>query len=674
MKKYFILILIFSNLFSIDLSEYECNISKLSNISSNRALTTLKALGYYTIEHENIYVEDEITNDLQPSEFDLEEVSDIFIVDIPDSETSSLNGSSDDEDEISQFLYGISMDSSTDSDPVERIMVCYAKENPDVYRSFLNILYNQLDVPAQQILIEALIIEINSEDLNDTGISANYIDTDDNLNISTPANGNPLSIIYSENNFTETLISDETGFPVINYEETDYIKSTLENNLEVKINALINTKSAEILSRPSILVLDGRQARIQVGQQIPITKQPMVSGNTSDNFIFPDIEYLPVGIVLNLKPRISNDSKNITMQVETIITETDSFVSDIQDAPIINNRKVESYVRVSDNTPFIIGGLISNKKSDSEGKIPLLSKIPWLGKLFTWRGKQNVKKEVIVVITPHIIEDDNDNFSRVIPQDATIFDSFDNKLFPNSYRLKESDVFDLNFITNSNYLNKIRSNALNISNNITDIQRNITEEINNGFIPGENIITQRMIYEIVENQNYFDFVNTEQIIFFNNDKNNKVDFLKNYSSVIDDPRRALLLSINNETSDDNSFFRPSISLEEIVLTEDYNYKDLLYSYGKSNSNVKPILISNQKNLKRLSEVLVLKEVLKLNGDLDLSIKDFKRGLALQFPSKEIIKDNFFVIDEDISTLFYNVNFYYESFEEEFKSKTEFLNK
>ena len=140
MQKYFILILIFSNLFSIDLSEYECNISKLSNISSNRALTTLKALGYYTIEHENIYVEDEITNDLQPSEFDLEEVSDIFIVDIPDSETSSLNGSSDDEDEISQFLYGISMDSSTDSDPVERIMVCYAKENPDVYRSFLNIL------------------------------------------------------------------------------------------------------------------------------------------------------------------------------------------------------------------------------------------------------------------------------------------------------------------------------------------------------------------------------------------------------------------------------------------------------------------------------------------------------------------------------------------------------
>ena len=675
MKKYFTLLLTISTLLSIDLSEYECNISKLSNISSNRALSTLKALGYYTIEHENIYVEEEITNNLQPSEFDLDEVTDIFIVDIPDSQTSSLNGSTsdEDEDEISQFLYGISMDTPTDSDPVERIMVCYSKNDPEVYRSFLNILYNQLDVPAQQILIEALIIEINSEDLNDAGISANYIDTDDNLNISTPANGNPLSIIYSENNFTETLLDSE-GFPEINFEETDYIKSTLENNLEIKINALINTKSAEILSRPSILVLDGRQARIQVGQQIPITKQPMVSGDTNDNFMFPDIEYLPVGIVLNLKPRISNDSKNITMQVETIITETDSFVSDIQDAPIINNRKVESYVRVADNTPFIIGGLISNKKSDNEGKIPLLSKIPWLGKLFTWRGKQNVKKEVIVVITPHIIEDSNDNFSRVIPQDATIFDSFGNKLFPNSYRLKESDIFDLNFITKSNYLNRIQNKASQGLTNISTEQKLILKEINDGFIPGENIITQRMIYEIVENQNYFNFVNTEQIIFFNNKNNNKVDFLSNYSPVINDSRRALLLSINNDSSNDDSFFRPSMTLEEIVLTEEYNYKELLYSYWKSNPESRPILIANQKNLKRLTEVLVLKEVLKLNGNLDLSIKEFKRGLEIQFPSKEIIKDNFFVIDQEVSKLFYDVNFYYESFEEEFNSKTKFLNK
>ena len=73
MKKSIILFFIISYIFPIELNDYECNISKLSNISSNRALTTLKALGYYTIEHENVYVEEEFTNNLKPNEFDLDE-------------------------------------------------------------------------------------------------------------------------------------------------------------------------------------------------------------------------------------------------------------------------------------------------------------------------------------------------------------------------------------------------------------------------------------------------------------------------------------------------------------------------------------------------------------------------------------------------------------------------
>ena len=88
--KKLVLFILLTMLLPIDLSDYECNISKLSNISSNRALTTLKALGYYTIEHENIYVEEEITNNLQPSEFDLEEAQGIYIVSIPDSQNSTL--------------------------------------------------------------------------------------------------------------------------------------------------------------------------------------------------------------------------------------------------------------------------------------------------------------------------------------------------------------------------------------------------------------------------------------------------------------------------------------------------------------------------------------------------------------------------------------------------------
>ena len=657
MKKYIIIFLLLSIALSTKHNDFECTISKLSNISSNRALTTLKALGYYVIEHENIYVEEEITNNLRPSEFDLEEVEGIFIINIPDSQNSTLNPtSSDDEDDetVNEYLSGISMKNSTDSDPIERIMVCYDREQPNLYNSFLDVLYNQLDVSAKQILIEALVLEINSEDLQDTGISTQYINQDNHLNIQTPnkQDANALQILYSENTFT-----DIDGL-------------ALDDLFQIQINALLNSQSAEILSRPSILVLDGRQARIQVGKQMPITK----AYAAGEDLTYEDVEYLPVGIVLNLKPRISNDMKNVTMQIETIITDTEAenYNNDgVLIAPIINNRKVESFVRVADNTPFIIGGLINNKESDSEGKVPLLWRIPWLGKLFMWEGQKAEKKEVIIVITPHIIEDNADNFSRVIPQDATMFDSFDNKLFPNSYRLKESDIYDLNFITESSYLSSVRYKASG-SNGLTDDQKLIIEQIKNGLIPGEKIITQRMIYDIIENQNYFSSINSDNIIFFNHNKNHTVDKLKNYFPIIDDPRRAILISINDKISNEQNFFRPSMNIEEIVLTEDFNYKDLLKEYWRVNKDSKPILIASQKNLKRLYEVLVLQEVLKLNNTLQLTIDEFKRGLQIQFPAKEIIMNNTFVIDEKIADYFYQVNFFYESFEDEFKSKTKFL--
>ena len=119
------------------------------------------------------------------------------------------------------------------------------------------------------------------------------------------------------------------------------------------------------------------------------------------------------------------NSNEILMQVETIITDPEnlSYNSDgILITPIINNRKVETFVRVENNNPFIIGGLISDKKYDNTSGVPLLSKIPLLGKLFSNEGKNNVKKEVIIVLTPHIISKENKSFSRVIPQNSHLFD------------------------------------------------------------------------------------------------------------------------------------------------------------------------------------------------------------------------------------------------------------
>ena len=77
------------------------------------------------------------------------------------------------------------------------------------------------------------------------------------------------------------------------------------------------------------------------------------------------------------------------------------------------------------------------------------------------------------------------------------------------------------------------------------------------------------------------------------------------------------------------------------------------------------MIFNDKHLRRLYEVLIMQEVIKLNSSLDYTINEFQRGLEIQFPSKELMSENSFIVDENIAKYFYETNFYYDCFEEEF---------
>ena len=109
-----------------------------------------------------------------------------------------------------------------------------------------------------------------------------------------------------------------------------------------------------------------------------------------------------------------------------------------------------------------------------------------------------------------------------------------------------------------------------------------------------------------------------------------------------------------ETIEDIYYKTRDISKEINVINEKSNFKDELKNYWEEESDLKPILITNQKNLIRLYEVLILNEVLKLNNTLDLSINEFKRGLEIQFPAREIIAENSFVIDEKIANFYNNL--------------------
>ena len=654
--------------------DLEFEVIKLSYIRTDRAVAILKSIGYVVIEFEpgkdSHAGERQYTPKLS-SKFNVNDVkpSDLpIIIKLPETESVTLvqeeksSSKSSKKGAVSVNLGGITLENTTDGEPMQRLLVGYNRDKFDDVAQLLDLIHNKIDLPAEQILIEALVIELDSDKLDELGID--YSGTGAGFSASFPP---PDSETGEINPFT--VILDRTLLGNAN---------TFRTNVE----ALISTKAAEILSKPSVLVLDGRQARIQVGQQIPIVK-------TTDTQISQtkSVDYIPVGIVLNLRPRINEDDTRITIQVETIISETEQRIGassggGVLEAPVINNRRVQSFVRVANNTPFIIGGLISNKKSQSEGGIPILKDLPLLGKIFSVSTERSIKKEVIVVITPHIIQESENNFSRVIPQDSELFNAFGNRSFPNSYRVQNTDVFDLSFIYNSPIFQKIQAGVVEAAKQdkamyVEEPYKSVLE----GRVFGEEILVRRMIYEIIEKMDYYKHIDPEKVMFFHNEANNPAGFkveplagyIRRVLNMKDEKYLRLSYSIHGEASLDKPFVRPTaiVAYDDIDLK--YNYKKLIRIKNKrgndSSEDSFTILISKEKHERRLYEILVMKKVLELNPDLSLQLDYFKPGIEILFPSPDVLNKDFHIVDRDAAKYFYEVNDYYGSFEDVFNQKT-----
>ena len=647
------------------LRDLNFEVLKLSYIQTDRALAILKTLGYSVVEFKaakgEIRGEFNFTPQFSNKNKDLNAPEALpIIIKLPDTETISLvekstSKAASKKSALGVDLGGVTLDNTTSGEPMQRLLVGYKPTDYNSVARLIDLVKNKIDVPANQIVIEALIIELNTENLNELGVDFSNAGPGYSA-VFPPPEGGSISPF--------TVVLDRT-----------LLGST--SNFRANIEALISSKDAKILSKPSVLVLDGRQARIQIGQQIPIVK-------TTDTQISQtkSVDYIPVGIVLNLRPRISADGSRVTIQIETIISETEERIGAagsgaVETAPIINNRKVQSFVRVANNTPFIIGGLISEKKTLNEGGVPILRSIPWLGRLFQISTQQRVQKEVIVVITPHIITETEDNFSRVIPQDSDLFNAFGNKSFPNSYRVTNDDVFDLNFIYDSPVFKDIIAEVKKRSEkDKTLLVREPYKSILESKIPGEDILVRKMLTEIIEKLEYSKHIDPMNVIYFLDSSSDPAGFkvAPLATHILETPEgHALQLSYTiKEATVEKPFVRPTAEAKYITIPSD-SYKNVLRGLNKRGADptedIFTILISSSKDEIELYEVLVMKRVLEMNPDLELTFNYFQPGIEILFPSPNVLLNNTHVVDRDAAKFYYEVNDYYGSFEEEFNRQT-----
>ena len=178
--------------------------------------------------------------------------------------------------------------------------------------------------------------------------------------------------------------------------------SFVSNNLQVALRALETQGLTQVLSAPSLVVLNNQQAQIQVGDNIPISQTTVNAINTDTTL--SSVEYVQTGVILDVVPRI-NPGGLVYMDIQQQVSDADeSVITATQPNPRISTRAVSTQVAVQSGQTVLLGGLISQNNSQSETRVPGLSSIPGIGRLFGATARGKARTELIVLITPRVVE------------------------------------------------------------------------------------------------------------------------------------------------------------------------------------------------------------------------------------------------------------------------------
>ncbi len=272
----------------------------------------------------------------------------------------------------------------------------------------------KIDIPKVQVYVKARIVEINTDLAEQIGLRYGFEGgkiTSKGL-FSAAANLGASSLMISPTLMsflnTTTTRYDANGNAITSDERPFKFDNGISEvfALGAKIDLLKQNGAAHILSEPSVLCTNNKEASIQVGRTQSILTQAQQStqgqGNIINNYSREDI-----GITLKVKPRLSSNNK-VTLEVEAQIEDILPGSSASADRPTTTKRKVTTNAIVNNGETIILGGLMKQSGGKSITKVPLLGDIPILGELFTSRGDMSNKINVVIYLTPYIVRKSGD--------------------------------------------------------------------------------------------------------------------------------------------------------------------------------------------------------------------------------------------------------------------------
>jgi general secretion pathway protein D len=241
----------------------------------------------------------------------------------------------------------------------------------------------EIDSVPNQVLLEAVIAEVSLDDDLKFGVRWFLGQNNNNAGFSDAATGAVSKV-----------------FPGFSY----FMKA---NDIAFSLNAISSVTNVRVLSAPSMVVLDNKQATLQVGDQVPIVTQSAKGTASGDAPIVSNVELKDTGVILKITPRV-NDSGVVTLDIEQEVSSVVKTTTSGIDSPTIRQRKMKTSVVVNDNEALALGGLIQEKENTIKSKVPVLGDIPVLGAAFRQKEDAVTRTELIMFIRPRVIRDMNE--------------------------------------------------------------------------------------------------------------------------------------------------------------------------------------------------------------------------------------------------------------------------
>ncbi len=250
---------------------------------------------------------------------------------------------------------------------------------PADYEKVLAILQS-IDMVPNQVLIEATILEVSLNDQLKFGLRW-----------------------FFESGKSDFQFSDlVTGAVVSQFPGFSYFLSAA--NVKVAVNALAAITDVNVISSPSLMVLDNRKATLQVGDEVPVAIQQAIGVVSPGAPVVNSIGFRNTGVLLSVTPRVS-DSGRVVLDIEQEVSIAVETTSSGINSPTIQKRRVRTTVSVQDGESLTLGGLMQERNTLDRSQIPIAGDIPVLGNLFKNKDDRIGRTELLIIITPKVIRD-----------------------------------------------------------------------------------------------------------------------------------------------------------------------------------------------------------------------------------------------------------------------------